>query len=169
MSYVFATCTLERGSPTFSQHSSNPSVTSGENGRHVNMIYLRMCKCVCLDQLRYLKEWYIFCKCSDKKKNDDDHNNLTAFWVFCHQTNSGHFLHWFEWGKQLKKGGCGSEVEPASCHRKDRCFHFPWSACRGVLGQDTEPQTASDVLVGTLHGSHHHRCMNVWITVCQMP
>ena len=24
----------------------------------------------------------------------------------------------------------------------------------------TEPQTAPDVLVGTLHGSHRHQCMN---------
>ena len=32
-----------------------------------------------------------------------------------------------------------------------------WFDSRGpksVLGQDTEPQTAPDVLVGTLHGSH---------------
>ena len=29
---------------------------------------------------------------------------------------------------------------------------FPWSACRSVLGQDTEPQTAPDVLVGTKTG-----------------
>ena len=25
--------------------------------------------------------------------------------------------------------------------------------------EDTEPQTAPDVLVGTLHGSHRHHCM----------
>ena len=31
---------------------------------------------------------------------------------------------------------------------------FPWSACQSVSGQDTEPQTAPDVLVGTLHGSY---------------
>ena len=31
---------------------------------------------------------------------------------------------------------------------------------QSVLGQDTEPQTASDGLVGTLHGSHHYQCMN---------
>ena len=29
-----------------------------------------------------------------------------------------------------------------------------------TLKQDTEPQTAPDVLDGTLHGSHHHQCMN---------
>ena len=28
-------------------------------------------------------------------------------------------------------------------------------------GQDTESRTAPDVLVGTLHGSHRHQCMNV--------
>ena len=31
-----------------------------------------------------------------------------------------------------------------------------------VLGQNTEPQTAPDVLVGTLHGSHRHQCMNYY-------
>ena len=31
------------------------------------------------------------------------------------------------------------------------------------LGQDTEPQTVPDVLVGTLHGSHRHQCMkSIW-------
>ena len=40
---------------------------------------------------------------------------------------------------------------------------FPWSTCRSVLGQDTEPQTAPEVLVGTLRGSHHHQCMNVYM------
>ena len=35
---------------------------------------------------------------------------------------------------------------------------FPWSACGSV-------QTAPGVLVGTLHGSHHHQCVNVGITV----
>ena len=43
----------------------------------------------------------------------------------------------------LIRGGWGSGVEPASCYR-----------------QDTEPQTAPDVLVGTLHGSRRHYCMN---------
>ena len=38
---------------------------------------------------------------------------------------------------------------------------FPWSACWSVLGHDTEPQTAPDVLVGTLHGSHHYHCLYV--------
>ena len=40
---------------------------------------------------------------------------------------------------------------------------FPCSACWSVLGQDTEPQTAPDVLVGTLHGSHHQPRMYIWI------
>ena len=38
---------------------------------------------------------------------------------------------------------------------------FPWSPCQSVFGQDTEPQTAPDVLGRTLHGSHRHQCMNV--------
>ena len=36
----------------------------------------------------------------------------------------------------------------------------PWSACWGVTGQDAEPRTAPDMLVGTLHGSHRHQCIN---------
>ena len=38
---------------------------------------------------------------------------------------------------------------------------FPCSASWSVLGQDTQPQTAPDVLVSTLHGSHRHQCTNV--------
>ena len=38
-----------------------------------------------------------------------------------------------------------------------------------VLEQGTEPQTAFDVLVGMLHGIHHHQCINVcmyvWLTI----
>ena len=37
---------------------------------------------------------------------------------------------------------------------------FPWSACPRVLEQISERQTAPDVLVGTLHGSHHHQWIN---------
>ena len=44
---------------------------------------------------------------------------------------------------------------------------FPWSACRKVLGQDTEPHTAPDVLVCSLHGSYHHQCMNVRMNYCK--
>ena len=40
-----------------------------------------------------------------------------------------------------------------------------WPVCQSVLGQDTEPQTAPDVLVSSLHGSHRHQCINVCITV----
>ena len=36
---------------------------------------------------------------------------------------------------------------------------FPESSCQSVLGQDTEPRTAPDLLVGTLHGSHRHQCV----------
>ena len=54
------------------------------------------------------------------------------------------------------------------CSFADGRWFEPWlslAACRSVLGQDTEPQTAPDVLVDTLHGSHHHQCMNAWVTV----
>ena len=42
---------------------------------------------------------------------------------------------------------------------------FPWSTCQSVLGQETEPQSAPDVLVGTLHGRHRRQWTYVWITV----
>ena len=41
---------------------------------------------------------------------------------------------------------------------------FSCSACRSVLGQETEPQTAPDALVGTMHGSHCHQSMTIWLT-----
>ena len=44
---------------------------------------------------------------------------------------------------------------------------LPWSPCRSVLGLITETQTALDVLVGTLHGSHRHQCMNVCMNYCK--
>ena len=44
---------------------------------------------------------------------------------------------------------------------------FPWSARRSVLGQGTEAQTAPDVLVSTLHGGHHHQCMDVCMNYCK--
>ena len=44
---------------------------------------------------------------------------------------------------------------------------FPLSAYRSVFGQDTEPLTAPDVLVGTLHGNHRHQCMNVCMNYCK--
>ena len=49
-----------------------------------------------------------------------------------------------------------------------RWFDSPWSACLSVLGQETEPQTAPDVLVGTLHGSNPRQFKFVWITVCRL-
>ena len=51
-----------------------------------------------------------------------------------------------------------SGVEPVSCYRK---VTGSISLVCSVLRQDTEPPTAPDVLVGTLHGSHHHQCMNI--------
>ena len=57
-------------------------------------------------------------------------------------------------------GGCGSGVEPASCFWRSIpqvCIDF---------GKDTDPWTAPDVLVGSLHGSLRHQCrMYAWITV----
>ena len=44
---------------------------------------------------------------------------------------------------------------------------IPWYACQSVLGQDTEAQTAPDVLVGSLHGSRHHQCVNVCMNYCK--
>ena len=38
---------------------------------------------------------------------------------------------------------------------------FLGCACQSVLWQNTEPTPAPDVLVGTLHGSHHHQCRNI--------
>ena len=43
---------------------------------------------------------------------------------------------------------------------------WPW-ATYWTLGQHTEPWTAPDVMVGTLHGSHHHECRReLKCTVC---
>ena len=41
-----------------------------------------------------------------------------------------------------------------------RWFDSPGLACWSVPGQDTEPQTAPEVLVGTLQAAHCHQCMN---------
>ena len=35
-----------------------------------------------------------------------------------------------------------------------------WFDSPGLHVEDTEPQTAADVLVSTLHGCRHHQCMN---------
>ena len=56
-------------------------------------------------------------------------------------------------------GGCGSGVEPAYCYLEGRWFDSPGLHVEVSSGQDTEPQTATDVLVSTLHGSQ--RC--AWI------
>ena len=44
---------------------------------------------------------------------------------------------------------------------------FPWFACC-VLGQDAEPQNAPDVLVCTLHGSHHHHHVYTFMNYCKL-
>ena len=63
-------------------------------------------------------------------------------------------------------GGCGSGQ--SQCLVIGRSLvRFSSSTCWSVFGQDTEPQTAPDVLVGTLHGSNRHLCMHVLITASQ--
>ena len=57
-------------------------------------------------------------------------------------------------------GSCGSGVETASSHQKV-------AGCPSVFGQGTEPQTAPDVLVGTLPCSHLYQCMNVCMNYCK--
>ena len=59
--------------------------------------------------------------------------------------------------QQSSKSLCGSGVEPASCYRKV-AVRFPWQACWSVLGQDTGPQTAPDVLE-LLARQPSHQCM----------
>ena len=56
-------------------------------------------------------------------------------------------------------------VEPALL--LEGCW-FDLPACRSVLRHDTESQTAPDVLVSTLHGSHHHNCMNGCMNNCKL-
>lgn len=46
-----------------------------------------------------------------------------------------------------QRGGCGSEVEPVSGYQKVTGFDSP--GLPSVVGQNTEPQTAPDLLVGT--------------------
>ena len=48
----------------------------------------------------------------------------------------------------------------ASVLLSEGCW-FDYPRCQSVLGQDTEPQTALDVLVGILHGSQRHQCLYV--------
>ena len=57
-----------------------------------------------------------------------------------------------------------TRVQPASCYRKVAgliplvCIsNQNQDQYQSILGQDTEPQTANDVLVSTLHGSHCHQ------------
>ena len=84
------------------------------------------------------------------------------------------FIYWSYWMTSMRNMSmsAGVSMTPLDIFKEtSRTFpaeltvfqliRFPWSACWSVLGQDTEPQTAPDVLVGTLHGSHRHQCMNV--------
>ena len=64
------------------------------------------------------------------------------------------------------RGNCVSGVEQASCYQKVVgsiplvcMWKCPWARY--------PPQTVPDVLVGTLHGSHRHHCLNVCINCCK--
>ena len=87
----------------------------------------------------------------------------------CTVIDSIQWLQYWDWHMRINSvsvvqywkywGGYGSGVQSASCDQS--LVRFPCSACRSVLGQDTEPQAAPHVLVGTLHCSHHHQCINL--------
>ena len=83
----------------------------------------------------------------------------------CEWVNLTSAVKCFEWSVDWKsatelQGCCGSEVEPASCYRKIAgSIHL--IACQSVLEQDTEPQTAPDVQVGTLPAT----AITVWMYV----
>ena len=68
------------------------------------------------------------------------------------------YTHFWVYLQLFFGGSCGSGREPASFYRKVVGW-IPLVCMSSVLGQDTEPQTAPDVLVGTLHGSHRHEYM----------
>ena len=59
----------------------------------------------------------------------------------------------YKFGKLMADYGSGVEQGFFFFSIRRSLVRFPWSACRSVLGQ---PQTAPDVLVSTLHGSHYH-------------
>ena len=59
-------------------------------------------------------------------------------------------------------GSSDSGVEPASSYRKVT-GSVPLVCMSKCSWARYEPQTTPDVLVGTLHGSHHHQCMNVCV------
>ena len=58
-------------------------------------------------------------------------------------------------------------AEPVCCYQKGRWFDSPGLHVKVSLALDTKPQTAPDVLVGTLHNSHHHQRMYVCMNYCK--
>ena len=61
-------------------------------------------------------------------------------------------------------------VQESSQHlvTRNSIVQFPWSVRQIVFGQDTEPQTAPEVLVGTLHGSHRQKYMKACMKYCKL-
>ena len=57
--------------------------------------------------------------------------------------------------------GCGSGVEPASCHQKVAGLIPLFCMLKGKI------LNSKLLLVGTLHGRHHHQCMNVCMNYCK--
>ena len=62
--------------------------------------------------------------------------------------------------RAILKGGCVSRVEPVSCYWKVAGL-IPLVCSLKCPRAKFWTQTAPDVLVGTLYGSHIHQCMNV--------
>ena len=48
-----------------------------------------------------------------------------------------------------------------------RWFHPPGLHVEVSLSKILNPKLLTDVLVGTLHGSHRHQCMNVCMNHCE--
>ena len=69
-------------------------------------------------------------------------------------------------GEKPEPTGWLSFMSTTSLLLSEGCwFDSPGLHVEESLGKILNPRTAPDVLVGTLHGGHHHQCMNVWITV----
>ena len=58
-------------------------------------------------------------------------------------------------------------VEPASRYRKVAGSIPPHLYVKVSSGKVLNPKTAPDVLVGILHGSHRHQCLNVCMNYCK--
>ena len=66
---------------------------------------------------------------------------------------STQILYLFIINNKVRNTGCGSVVERVVSQSEGWGFdpRLRWAACQSVLGQDTEPQTASVGQAGTLH------------------